>query len=94
MNPTTPQAELTQPSPLLKPDGSLAQVGWSRQPLLDCNLENARFYSLRSLQRFRIKRWDYYGFTTPDHFFSATLADLGYAGQVFISGLSLRSAAW
>ena len=72
------------PSPLLKADGTLAQVGWSRQPLLDCNLENARFYSLRSLQRFRIKRWDYYGFTTPDHFFSATLADLGYAGQVFI----------
>jgi hypothetical protein len=84
MNPTTPQIELTQPSPLLTVDGSLAQVGWSRQPLLDCNLENARFYSWRFLQRFRIKRWDYYGFTTSDHFFSATLADLGYAGQVFI----------
>jgi hypothetical protein len=84
MNTTTPQAELTQPSPLLIADGQLTQVGWSRQPLLDCNLENARFYSLRFLQRFRIKRWDYYGFTTPDHFFSATLADLGYAGQVFI----------
>jgi hypothetical protein len=84
MNPTTPQIELAQPSSLLKADGSLAQVGWSRQPLLDCNLEKARFYALRFLQRFRIKRWDYYGFTTPDHFFSATLADLGYAGQVFI----------
>ena len=85
MNTTTPQTELTPPhggtpSPLLKADGTLMQVGWSRQPLLDCNLENARFYSLRFLQRFRIKRWDYYGFTTPDHFFSATLADLGYAG--------------
>src|SRR5512136_1155681 len=83
------QTELTPPpsgapSPLLNPDGTLAHVGWSRQPLLDCNLENARFYSLRFLQRFRIKRWDYYGFTTPDYFFSATLADLGYAGQVFI----------
>jgi hypothetical protein len=84
MNPIPPQAELMQLSPLLKPDGTLAQVGWSRQPLLDCNLENARFYALRFLQRFRIKRWDYYGFTTPDRFFSATLADLGYAGQVFI----------
>src|SRR5512135_1250055 len=84
MNTTIPQAELTRPSPLLKANGQLAQVGWSRQPLLDCNLENARFYSLRFLQRFRIKRWDYYGITTPDHFFSATLADLGYAGQVFI----------
>jgi hypothetical protein len=36
------------------------------------------------MQRFRIKRWDYYGLTTPTHFFSATLADLGYAGQAFV----------
>lgn len=75
------QIELTQPSPLLKPDGTLAQVGWSRQPVLDCNLEAAHFYSLRFLQRLRIKRWDYYAVTSPTHFFSATLADLGYAGQ-------------
>lgn len=78
------QIEVTQPSPLLKPDGTLAQVGWSRQPMLDCNLEAAHFYSLRFLQRLRIKRWDYYAVTSPTHFFSATLADLGYAGQVFI----------
>ncbi len=84
MSHTTPQIELIQPSSLLAADGQLTQVGWSRQPLLDCNLENARFYALRFLQRFRIKRWDYYGVTTPAHFFSATLADLGYAGQVFI----------
>jgi hypothetical protein len=84
MNHSTSQTELTQPSPLLAADGQLTQVGWSRQPLLDCNLEHARFYSLPVLQRFRIKRWDYYGLTTPDRFFSATLADLGYAGQVFI----------
>jgi hypothetical protein len=84
MNHSSSQNELTQPSPLLAADGRVTQVGWSRQPLLDCNLENARFYLLRFLQRFRIKRWDYYGLTTPDHFFSATLADLGYAGQVFI----------
>ena len=84
MNNPASQIELTQPSPLLAAGGQLTQVGWSRQPQLDCNLENARFYCLRSLQRLRIKRWDYYGVATPDHFFSATLADLGYAGQVFI----------
>lgn len=77
------QRELHAPSPLLDPYGRLVQVGWSRQPLLDCNLEQARFYRLRPLQRFRIKRWDYYAVTTPTHFVSATLADLGYAGQVF-----------
>lgn len=99
MNPTTPQIELTPPprgapSPLLTAAGQLAQVGWSRQPLLDCNLENARFYALHPLQRLRIKRWDYYGFTTPDHFFSATLADLGYAGQVFIYLIDFATGAY
>src|SRR5512135_2570871 len=94
MNTTIPQAELTRPSPLLKANGQLTQVGWSRQPLVDCNLENARFYPLRFLQRFRIKRWDYYGFTTPDRFFSATLADLGYAGQVFIYLIDFASGEY
>ena len=78
------QIELTQPTPLLKPDGTLTHIGWSRQPVWDCNLEAAHFYSLRFLQRLRIKRWDYYAVTSPTHFFSATLADLGYAGQAFI----------
>jgi len=77
------QRELVGPGPLLDREGRLTQAGWARQPLLDCNLENARFYRLHALQRFRIKRWDYYGLTTPTHYFSATLADLGYAGQVF-----------
>ncbi len=94
MQPILPQTELTQPSSLLAADGQLTHVGWSRQPLLDCNLEQARFYAVRSLQRFRIKRWDYYGFTTPDHFFSATLADLGYAGQVFIYLIDFASGVY
>ena len=59
------QNELTQPGLLLNPQGQLVQVGWSRQPILDCNLENARFYTLRFLQRYRIKRWDYYAIFTP-----------------------------
>lgn len=83
MSNQTDQREIERPSPLLNADGELIQVGWSRQPLLDCNLEDARFYRFRPLQRFRIKRWDYYGVTTPTHFYSFTLADLGYAGQVF-----------
>jgi hypothetical protein len=40
----TTQHEITTPSPLLTPRGHLAQVGWARQPLLDCNLEAVRFY--------------------------------------------------
>ena len=78
------QTMLTQPGKLLDSNGHLVQVGWSPQPLLDCNLEQAHFYRLKVLQRFRIKRWDYYALFTPHSFFSATIADLGYAGNIFI----------
>ena len=78
------QNELKQPGKLLDSRGKLLQVGWSPQPLLDCNLENAHFYDFRAFQRFRIKRWDYYALFTPQHFFSATIADLGYAGNIFV----------
>ena len=85
------QTELTQPGPLLDRHGRLVQVGWARQPLLDCNLEAARFYALRPLQRLRLKRWDYYAVFTPQRFFSATIADLGYAGNVFVYTLDFES---
>jgi hypothetical protein len=86
------QTELIQSSPLLDPNGSLAQVGWARQPLLDCNLEQARFQALRSLQRFRIKRWDYYAVFSPKRFFSATIADLGYAANIFVYTMDFETA--
>jgi hypothetical protein len=79
------QNELTHPGPLLDSNGALAQVGWSRKPLLDCNLENARFH------RFRVKRWDYYAIFTSDSFFSATIADLGYAGNIFVYTLDFKT---
>ncbi len=88
------RVELKRPSTLLDASGELTQVGWARQPLLDCNLENASFYRWRPLQRFRVKRWDYYGIITPTCFFSATLADLGYAGQVFVYFIDLESGAY
>ena len=85
------QTELTKPTALLEPDGRMAQVGWSRQPLLDCNLEKANFYALKFLQRFRIKRWDYYAVFSPRRFFSATIADLGYAGNLFVYSMDFTS---
>jgi hypothetical protein len=78
------QTELNQPGTLLSSDGRLEQIGWARQPLLDCNLESAQFYFLRPFQRLRIKRWDYYAVFTSHGFFSATIADLGYAGNLFV----------
>ncbi len=85
------QNELTRSGLLLDSHGKLSQVGWSRQPLLDCNLESARFYALRPLQRFRVKRWDYYAIFTPRRFFSATIANLGYAGNIFVYTLDFET---
>ncbi len=88
------QHEIVEPSALLTSDGTLKQVGWARQPLLDCNLEDARFYRFSPFQRFRIKRWDYYGVTHPDGYFSATVANLGYAGQVFVYAVDFAAATY
>ncbi len=85
------QQEITKRGSLLKADGTLEQIGWARTQNLDCNLENAHFYALKALQRFRIKRWDYYAVFTPKRFFSATVADLGYAGNVFVYTLDFET---
>jgi hypothetical protein len=58
---------------------------------LDANIEAARFYQWRALQRFRIKRWDYYAIFSPQRFFSATIADLGYAGNIFVYTLDFST---
>jgi len=87
------QNEITQGGPLLDKQGNLTQIGWSRQPLLDCNLEKVNFYPAykKPFQRFRVKRWDYYAVFTPKRFFSATIADLGYAGNIFVYTLDFES---
>jgi hypothetical protein len=87
------QNELTQTTPLLDEAGNLVQVGWARYPLLECNLEKVAFYArvFRKLQFARVKRWDYYAIFTPRRFFSATIADLGYAGNIFAYTLDFES---
>lgn len=85
------QKLIVNPSPLLNPDGTLAAVGWSRQPLLDCNLESVNFYGVRPFQSMRIKRWDYYGITTPTHYFSFTISDIGYLGMIFAYCIDFKS---
>lgn len=87
------QRELTQPGTLLDSQGRLTQVGWSRFPQLDCNLERVAFYSfpLSLFQPWRVKRWDYYAVFTPHRFFSATIADLGYAGNIFVYTLDFAT---
>ncbi len=85
------QTRLIKTGKLLDQNGRLTMVGWSPQPLLDCNLEEASFYRLKAMQRFRIKRWDYYAIFSPRLFFSATIADLGYAGNIFVYAMDLET---
>ncbi len=87
------QTELNDTTPLLGEDGNLMQIGWARYPLLESNLERAAFYPklLRPLQFTRVKVWDYYAIFTPQRFFSATIANLGYAGNIFVYTLDFET---
>jgi len=69
---------------LLNNDGTLSHRGYSKKQVLQYNPENVRLYPFKFLNKLRIKEWDYYGFTTRDFFFSATVSDIGYACVVFV----------
>jgi hypothetical protein len=86
--------EITKGGPLLDENGNVVDYGWARQPLLDVNLENVNIYALKFLQPLRIKRWQYFGITTPTHFFSFTLSHVGYLGPVFAYVLDFETGVY
>jgi len=73
MPPLTDEPELTQPADQCLPDGSLhpAARGWSRRPLLRCNLRGPWG---------RVKRWEYWCVTGADRAVSFVYADVDYLG--------------
>jgi hypothetical protein len=75
--------EITNTGPLLDAGGDVTSFGWARQPYLDANLENLNFYEFKSYQALRLKRWQYFGITTPTHFFSFTISNVGYLAPIF-----------
>lgn len=89
-----PQLLLKGPGSLLDRDGNLTQAGWSTQPVLDANLEDSHFYRVHALQKLRLKTWDYYAVTTPTHFFSFTISDIGYLGMVFAYVIDFTSGEY
>ena len=91
MSESKQQVQIRQQGKLLREDGSLSQVGWSPQPMLDCNLEEAHFYRLKFMQGLRVKVWDYYGITTPTHYYSFTISDIGYMGMMFCYVLNFET---
>jgi len=69
-----PQVELTEPIPLLNPDGTLLAQGWARTPLIQYNPE----YIPKEL-RYRVKEWDHYTIVTPRFGFAVTISDISFA---------------
>lgn len=71
------EPELTEPVDLCLPSGHLNSraIGWSRQPLHNCNLSGSPL---------RKKRWNYWCITTDQFLFSATLSSIDYLGLAFI----------
>lgn len=78
------QNEITIKDKLLDDKGRLQHAGYSRFPVLEYNPENVGVYPLSFLNRLRLKEWDYYGVTTRDFYFSATVSNIGYAGLAFV----------
>jgi len=78
------EQEITKPVSLSLSDGSLnpKAVGWSRHPLHLCSI---------SRNYLRKKRWHYWCVTNDDYVFSATIADLDYAGLVIVYFINLHT---
>lgn len=87
----TIQHEIKKRNPLLNENGELTTCGYAKSLILDYNPENIRLYPLRFLNRARLKEWDYYGITTQDFFFSATVSNIGYIGLVFVYFIDFTS---
>lgn len=72
------------PVNLCREDGRLNPdaVGWSAEPLFNCNL-SGRFP--------RKKRWNYWCTISEECLFSATISSLDYAGMVFVYFLDFKT---
>ena len=66
-----PQNEITEPAPLLNPDGTLAARGWARSALMEYNPEFIRRENL-----WQKKEWDHYTITTPQFTMAVNIADI------------------
>ncbi|MDQ2698937.1 MAG: DUF2804 domain-containing protein [Actinomycetota bacterium] len=79
----THEREITEPVSLILPSGRLnpAAVGWTRHPMHDTS-----GIGRGATGRGRNKRWEYWGFTSPDLIVAITVAMLDYAtlSQVWV----------
>jgi hypothetical protein len=78
------EREISTRVKLCNPLGNLnpEAVGFTRNPLHDCNLKG---------HPFRKKRWNYWCFTNQDMLFSITISNIDYLGMVFAYFLDLKT---
>lgn len=85
--------EIAEPGPLIRADGT-SVCGWMRRPLLDLNLEDARFYPWPAFQDLRLKKWDVYYLFTPDHYLAFLVSWIGFAAFADATVFDRRSGEW
>lgn len=80
--------EVTQRNPLLNPDGTLREPGWSRQLVQIYDREKIK------KRKTRIKEWDYYSVISNKHNIAVcfTVSDLGYLELESVSFLDFNTA--
>ncbi len=83
----THELELTEPVDLCDARGRLnpVAVGWSRRPLHRCNVSG---------HWPRKKKWNYWAVTSDRYLFSATVANVDYAGLAFVYFLDFETGRY
>lgn len=78
------QNEITTPSNLFNKDGSLAQKGWARKPILKYNKEDiGKGWT-------RIKEWDHFSILNKEFGFQLTIGDIGYLTQMSYNWIDFK----
>jgi hypothetical protein len=86
------QIEITKKGPLLNSKGQLIDVGWSRYPLKEYNLEELEFPFYKKLYlKLRVKKWDFFSITNENFIIFVALVDVGYIGKSFIQIINLKN---
>lgn len=76
--------EVTKTQPLLNPDGSLREPGWSKHLIWQYSREQIH------APKFRIKEWDYYLVLNEEFAGAFTISDDGYIGLQSVSLLNFK----
>lgn len=78
------QQEITKKQNLLRKNGSLAEVGYAKHPILQYDR------SAITASKFKIKEWDYYLVMGPEYAIALTIADNSYMAMDSISLIDFK----